>query len=91
MEELYRSKTYSPEIRAAIKKLPPLATEIANRWMLGWPGAVKALLESGEYLAALKEQERQERKVLAEPGNSHLARHEIAQEYGLSLAPPTTM
>ena len=38
-------------------------------------------------------QEQQEREVLSQPGNSHLARHEIVQEYGLNLAPPapTTM
>lgn len=68
---------------------PPLATEISNRWMLGWPQATKELLKSGRYLEALKAQEQQEREVLSEPGNSHLARHEIVQEFGLSLSPPT--
>lgn len=88
MSELYSSNSYPLKIRAAIKKLPPLATEIANRWMLGWPEAVKALIEADQYLDALKEQEQQERKAL-ESGSSHLARHEIAQESGLSLAPPS--
>lgn len=62
--------------------------EIANRWVLGWPEAVTALIESGEYLEALENQERQEREILASAGTGYLARHEILQEFGLSLSPP---
>lgn len=90
MQELYNPKMYPPGIQSQIKAMPPLATEIANRWMLGWPQATKELLKSGKYLEALKAQEQQEREILSEPGNSHLARHEIVQEFGLSLAPPTS-
>lgn len=88
MQELYRPKAYPPGILKQIKAMPSVATEIANRWMLGWPQATKELLKSGRYLEALKAQEQQEREVLSEPGNGHLARHEILQEFGLSLSPP---
>jgi hypothetical protein len=88
MQELYKPRTYPPEIRADLRTMPPLAIEIANRWLLGWPQTVKALITSGEYLSALKAQEKEEREVLSNLGNTHLARHEIVQEYGLSLSPP---
>jgi len=52
---------------------------------------VESLIQSNEYLAALQTQEKQERQVLAESTATHLARHEIVQESGLSLAPPTSM
>ena len=87
--ELYSPNQYPPKIREELAKMSPLAREIANRWMLGWPKRVKTLIRAQEYLPALKAQEQQERDVLSNPGNSHLARHEIVQEYGLSLEPPT--
>jgi hypothetical protein len=45
---------------------------------------VTALIESGQYLEALENQEQQEREALTQPGNTHLARHEIVLEAGLS-------
>lgn len=91
MQALYKPNQYPQEIRAKLKLMTPLAIEIANRWMLGWPKAVQELIEAGQYLEALRNQESEEREVLSNPGNSHLARHEIVQEYGLSLSPPSTM
>jgi len=81
-------KRYPVEIQRFINVAPPLMIEIANRWVLGWPEAVTALIESGEYLEALENQEQQEREILASAGTGHLARHEILQEFGLSLSPP---
>lgn len=69
--------------------MPPLATEIANRWMMGWPERVKALIEANEYLPALLEQEEAERTAYSNREIQHLARHEIADLYGLSSRPPT--
>ena len=88
MQSLYKPSLYSKEIQAQLKLAPPLTIEIANRWALGWPKTVKELIKSGQYLEALKNQAEQERDVLSLPGNSHLARHEIVQEFGLSLSPP---
>lgn len=88
MQELYNPKAYPQSVRDAMEQMPALATEIANRWMLGWPESVKTLLARGVYLTLLTEQEAKERQAYLEPGNSHLARHEIAELYGLNPAPP---
>ena len=56
--------------------------------MMGWPKRVKALLDSGQYLELLESQTESEVNALANPHNSHLAGHEIAELYGLSLKPP---
>lgn len=89
MAELYNPKMYPVDLRRKLRLMPRLTVAIVNRWALGWPKAVKALIDSGEYLAALKAQDAQERKVLAEPGNNHLADHEKIELAGLSMAPPT--
>ena len=89
MQAIYKPRQYPPAVLTELQAMPALAIEIANRWALGWPQTVKALVEAGEYLDALKRQESEERDVLCEPGNSHLARHEIAEIYGLSASPPT--
>jgi hypothetical protein len=82
---------YPKEIQKKLKYATPLTIEIANRWVLGWPEAVTALIDSGQYLEALENQEQQEREALTQPGNTHLARHEIVLEAGLSLAPPAVI
>jgi len=89
MQTVYTPKKYPPEILNQLKTMPNLAVEIANRWMLGWPANVRALIAAGEYMPALINQERKEREALTMPGMNHLARHEIAQEMGLSLSPPS--
>lgn len=91
MQTLVSPNSYPKLIRHKIERMmPPLATEIANRWMLGWPDRVKDLISAGEYLNALIAQEAAEREALASETAKHLARHEIVQEWGLSLEPPTT-
>jgi hypothetical protein len=86
--EFYRPQDYPKPILAELNRSRPLMVEIANRWMRGWPKRVKALLKSGDYLELLKYQTEQELDVYCLPGNQHLARHEIAELYGLSPAPP---
>lgn len=90
MQALYSPKRYPPELSRRINAMSPLAISIANRWMLGWPEAVKALIAYGEYLDALKEQVAQERKAMDEPGLNHLSSWEKAEVMGLSQAPPST-
>ncbi len=89
MQPLYKPNQYPPELRQAIGQMSDTAIEIANRWALGWPQAVKDLIATGEYLVALKAQEREEIRVKLEPGLSHLSSWEEAQEYGLCQHPPT--
>jgi hypothetical protein len=86
--EIYRQQDYPKPVLAKLKAMPPLAITIANRWMRGWPKAVKMHLKSGEYLGFLKEQEEKERRALADPTTHHLAHHEIAELYDLSPKPP---
>ena len=88
-ETLLSPSAYPPEVARSVEAMPPLAVQIANRWMLGWPEQVKELLASKAYLPALTEQEEQERRVLSEAQNlTHLARHEVMSEFGLSAGPP---
>lgn len=89
MTELYKQKAYPQAIASEIHKMPPLVTEIANRWMLGWPKTVKALIASGEYLEALKNQEAQEREALSQPGLNHLSSWEKTEVLGLTQSPPS--
>lgn len=89
MQQLYNPSAYPPKVAAALKAATPLAVEIANRWMLGWPEAVKQLLDSQDFLPALQRQESEEREALAQAaGMQHLARHEVMQELGLNPGPP---
>lgn len=88
MQTLYKPTQYPPELRRTIGKMSDTAIEIANRWALGWPQTVRDLIATGEYLDALKAQEREEIRVKLEPGLSHLSSWEKAQEYGLCQHPP---
>jgi hypothetical protein len=88
MESLYSPNTYPPAVRNQIERLGPLAVEIANRWLRGWPKAVKEHLRTGDYMEFLKAQAEREREAYSQPGNNHLARHEIAELYDLSPKPP---
>lgn len=88
MQALYNPSQYPSDLRQKIGKMSQTAIEIANRWALGWPQTVKELIASGEYLDALKAQEREEIRVKLEPGLSHLSSWEKAQEYGLCQHPP---
>ncbi|MBF6024895.1 hypothetical protein [Lysobacter niastensis] len=88
IEPLLSPGTYPRAVADAVRATSPLAVQIANRWMLGWPKTVKALLAAGTYLPALKAQEKQERDVLSSSQVTHLARHELMEEYGLRAGPP---
>lgn len=89
MSSLQNHNQYPKDLARKVNLMSPLAIQIANRWMMGWPETVMALISQGEYLPALTRQEHEERKVLAESTVTHLAQHEIVQESGLSLAPPS--
>lgn len=91
MDSLYNPTTYPTQLREQIVAEGAVAVDVANRWLLGWPGRVKALIARGDYLEVLKEQATQERALFESPNApTHLARHEIVQEYGLTMEPPAT-
>ena len=51
--------------------------------------AEKGTISSFRFFLLLAEQEEAERRAYSNPGNKHLARHEIAELYGLSNEAPT--
>jgi len=90
MQDVYQKKAYPPEILLVVSNSGRMGIELANRWMLGWPKRVKALILAGEYLAAFQYQLEREKDSLARASNmSHLVPREIAELYGLSMEPPT--
>lgn len=89
MEALNNLVAYPPEVAVKIEQLSTIAVSIANRWMLGWPERVAALLAAATYLEALEAQTEQEKDMLAEAGElNHLARHEILKMYEIQESPP---
>lgn len=91
MQELLKPKTYPLEVRKVIYSQSSLGIAIANRWILGWPQRVKALLDREEYQEAFMEQAETERAALVElAGMTHLADHEKQAMLEISPAPPMT-
>lgn len=88
MEPLYMRGLYGPPTAVQIEVMGSITIEIANRWALGWPDRVVAMLTSGIYMQKLLEQSEREKDVLANEYATHLARAEILQMYGVALAPP---
>lgn len=89
MDELTRRNLYRADVASGIEALGTMAVSVANRWIMGWPERVAALLKSGAYLEHLAHQVAQEKTILAnEPNLRHLSRHEILQIYEIREAPP---
>ena len=65
LEELYSRKSYPKGVAEKIEAMGAIAMSVANRWMLGWPERVKALLKAETYLGFLESQVEQEKDVLA--------------------------
>lgn len=89
MQELLHQKKYPLEVRKAIYSQSSLGVAIANRWILGWPDRVKAMLDKGEYQAYFLKQAETERQALAKAtGMNHLADHEKLAMLEIPPAPP---
>ena len=89
IEELYDRKVYPVEVAAKVDVIGSVAVSVANRWMLGWPARVTALLKAGTYLELVEAQVDQEKDVLANEANlRHLSRREILQVYEIRESPP---
>lgn len=88
MQELLKPKAYPEYLRNLITR-SRMGTELANRWMLGWPKRVKALIEAGEYQAAFEMQLKQEIDVEANAAQyQHLSSWEKREVTGLRESPP---
>lgn len=91
MEELTSRKAYPSAMAAQIEAMGAMAVSVANRWVMGWPQRVKALVESGAYVGCLETQVEHEKDFLAKTADlRHLARHEIMQIYEIRESPPAT-
>lgn len=88
MQNLHKLNEYPEDLRKLVAQ-SRLGTELANRWMLGWPKRVKALIEAGEYQAAFEMRLEQEIEVEANAAQySHLSSWEKREVTGLREAPP---
>ena len=88
-EALTSRNAYAPEIAARIEAMGTVAVSVANRWLMGWPARVTALLQADTYLACLEAQVDQEKTILAHEADlRHLSRQEILQLYEIREAPP---
>ena len=89
MQLLYNPDIYPDQVREMILQSGEIGTEIANRWMTGWPKRVVNLLIQDMYEEVFQYQLLQERDVIARVSNlSHFAPMEIMVMSGLSLEPP---
>ena len=87
-EALTSRNAYAPQIAARIEAMGSVAVSVANRWLMGWPARVTALLQAHAYLACLETQVEQEKTVLANEANlRHLSPREILQLYEIREAP----
>ncbi len=88
MQDLYKLKEYPEDLRSLITQ-SRMGVELANRWMLGWPEKVQALIEAQEYQAAFEMQLEQEIEAEANAAQySHLSSWEKREVLGLSASPP---
>lgn len=92
MENLALRNTYPSTVAEGIEALGATAISIANRWMMGWPERVNALLQAGCYHDHLEIRINHEKDSLAnEAYLCHLARPEILPVYEIREAPPAWM
>jgi hypothetical protein len=91
IQELISRNVYTAAMATHIEAMGEMGIAVANRWVMGWPQRVKALVKSGAYLGCLETQVAQERAILAKTADlRHLARHEIMQIYEIRESPPAS-
>jgi len=87
MQNLYKPQAYPIELHRLITQTRA-GIELANRWMLGWPDRVQALIEAGEFQAAFEIQLGQEVEAEASSAQyGHLSRWEKREVLGLRESP----
>ncbi|OJW46172.1 MAG: hypothetical protein BGO63_03640 [Candidatus Accumulibacter sp. 66-26] len=90
MQELMKRELYGEAMALNIERLGSTAVTVANRWVLGWPEQVEALVENASYLKALSKQVEIEKDILSEATEfPHLAAHEILALHEIPMGPPT--
>lgn len=86
--EIVNEAMYPAAVLAELRRSGRIKRQIANRWMLGWPGRVKELIKTNQYLPALEAQYQAELDALADNADPTLAEHEKVELAGLSLECP---
>lgn len=90
MEPLCNREVYGPGLAMWIEGMGTIAVSIANRWQMGWPQRVQALLSAGIYQVNLDAQMNREKDVMAEAMDlQHLSYREILQLHEIQESPPT--
>lgn len=86
MDGLQARQLLKLETIAAASDLGPQALKILDRWALGWGKKLREKEKDGSLLPELKKQTESETSVLANARaggqNSHLAEHELMEEFG---------
>lgn len=65
--------------------------ELANRWAIGWPERVRALVGTGEYMHILIRQEHMERDAICWAHANQRNVESVFRSRGLSMAPPLAL
>lgn len=88
--ELHNAEIYGLELADQIAAQGRYTVDVANRWMLGWPSRVRAMLDAKVYFEWLRGQVCTEKDVLAsEPSAQYLSDREILEMHEVQLAPPS--
>ena len=89
MEMLQHQDTYGPDLANKIMAQGRYAVRVVNRWVLGWPHRVQALVETHVYWACLMAHINDEKDILSdEPTMRHLSEREILELHGVQQCPP---
>ena len=87
--QLHNEEIYEPDLADRIRIQGCYTVAVANRWMLGWPSRVRAMLEGKVYFAWLLGQVKTEKDILADESNlRHLSELEILELHHVCLEPP---
>ncbi len=87
MQPLYQPQSYPDELRNLVVQ-SRIGIELANRWMLGWPDRVTALIEAQEYQVAFEMQLEQEIEAEVNAAQyNHLSSWEKREVLGLRESP----
>lgn len=87
MQDLYEARAYPKELHSLITQTR-MGIELANRWMLGWPDRIQAMIATGEYQVAFESQLALEIEAEANASQyNHLSSWEKREVLGLSESP----
>ena len=88
MIKLHNEEIYGQTLADKITAQGCYTVAVANRWALGWPTRVRAMLDGQVYFQWLIDQANTEKDILAdEPNLQHLSEREILELHCVQTAP----